>query len=128
AGEAGVRGRVGEPAAAGRAGAWLLHAPHCTLPLAWGGPAVVTIHDLIHIRFARFHPPGAAAYARAMAGLAVRRAAVVAADSEAPQRGVVELLRAPGAKGRGVPLRGGAGLRPPAARGGAGLPPPPPPP
>src|SRR5262249_19803522 len=82
------------PAAARAARAELLHAPHYTLPLGWRGAAVVTIHDLIHIRFAHFHRPGAGAYARWMAGLAARRAARVIADSEATKRDVVDLLGA----------------------------------
>src|SRR5205814_9164728 len=71
------------------------HAPHFTLPLTWGGPAVVTIHDLIHVRFARFHRPGAGLYARVVAGAAVRRARIVIAVSEATRADVLELLGAP---------------------------------
>ena len=104
AGKYGLMEHVVVPAEARRAGAELLHAPHYTLPLGWSGPSVVTIHDLIHIRFARFHPPGAALYARFMAGLAVRRARVVMADSEATKRDVIELLGAPEARIRVVPL------------------------
>jgi glycosyltransferase involved in cell wall biosynthesis len=92
------------PAEARRAAAELLHAPHYTLPLGWRGPCVVTIHDLIHIRFARFHRPGAELYARFMAGMAARRADVVITDSEATRRDVVELLGVPQAKLRTVAL------------------------
>ncbi|MEO5988348.1 MAG: glycosyltransferase family 1 protein [Candidatus Eisenbacteria bacterium] len=80
------------PAAARAAGADLLHAPHYTLPLAWAGPSVVTIHDLIHVRFPQFHPPGAGLYARAMAGTAARRARVVCTDSDFTKGDVVERL------------------------------------
>ena len=104
AGKYGLAEHVVVPAEARRAGAELLHAPHFTLPLAWRGPCVVTIHDLIHIRFARFHRPGAALYARAMAGLAARRAHVVIADSRATKRDVVELLGVREEKVRVVPL------------------------
>jgi glycosyltransferase involved in cell wall biosynthesis len=104
AGKYGFAEHVAVPAAARRAGAELLHAPHYTLPLGWSGRSVVTIHDLIHVRFARFHRPGAALYARAMAGLAARRARVVITDSEATKRDVVELLNAPADKVRVVPL------------------------
>jgi glycosyltransferase involved in cell wall biosynthesis len=93
----------------------LLHAPHYTLPLGWNGPAVVTIHDLIHVRFARLQKPGVALYARVMAGLAARRAAVVIADSEATKRDVVELLGTPAAKVRVVPLGVSPLLKPVAA-------------
>jgi len=107
----GLGEHVAVPAAARRAGAQLLHAPHYTLPLGWGGPAVVTIHDLIHIRFARFHRPGAGAYARFMAGMAARRADLVIADSEATKRDVIELLQAPEEKLRVVALGVSPGVR-----------------
>ncbi len=92
------------PRAARRAGVELLHEPHYTLPLGWRGPAVVTIHDLIHVRFPQFFPPGAALYARAMAGMAARRARLVLVDSSHARREVVDLLRVPEAKVRVVPL------------------------
>lgn len=82
----------------------LLHAPHYTLPLGWTGPSVVTIHDLTHVRFPQFFPPGAALYARAMAGMAARRARVVLADSEFGRREVIELLGVPDSKVRAIPL------------------------
>jgi glycosyltransferase involved in cell wall biosynthesis len=92
------------PAAAHRARATLLHEPHYTLPFGWRGPAVVTIHDLIHLRFPRFFKPGAAIYARAIAGSAVNRARIVLVDSEHTRREVIEMLNAPTAKLRVVPL------------------------
>jgi glycosyltransferase involved in cell wall biosynthesis len=92
------------PRAARAAGATLLHAPHYTLPLGWTAPAVVTIHDLIHIRFARFHPPGAAHYARAVAGAAARRARLVLADSRATRDDILELLGIADEKVRVIPL------------------------
>ena len=100
----GIAEHFAVPAAARRANAELLHAPHYTLPLGWEGPAVVTIHDLIHIRFAHFHRPGTGLYARTVAGLAARRARIVIADSEATRRDVVELLGVPLEKVRAVPL------------------------
>ena len=103
------------PAAARRAGARLLHEPHYTLPLGWRGPAVVTIHDLIHLRFPRFFPPGASLYARAMAGSACARARLVLVDSEHTHREVLELLRPRPAKLRVVPLAVSERLHPPPA-------------
>ena len=82
------------PREARAAGATVLHAPHYTLPLFWNGPSVVTIHDLIHLRFPQFHPPGAALYARVVAGAAVARARVVLADSEFTREDVIDLLGA----------------------------------
>ncbi len=92
------------PRAARATGVELLHEPHDTLPLGWRGPAVVTVHDLIHVLFPRFFAPGAALYARAMAGAAVRRARAVMADSEATRRDVIERLGAEAAKVTVVPL------------------------
>jgi glycosyltransferase involved in cell wall biosynthesis len=103
------------PRAARRAGADLLHEPHYTLPLGWRGPAVVTIHDLIHLSHARFFPPGAALYARAVASAAVRRARLVLADSEHTRGQILTLLGADPARVRVVPLGVPPGLarRPP---------------
>ena len=104
AGKYGLTEHFVVPAAARRAHAELLHAPHYTLPLGWAGPSVVTIHDLIHVRFARFHRPGVGVYARVMAGLAARRATMLIADSAATRRDIVELLGVPAERVRVVPL------------------------
>ncbi len=98
------------PWAARRAKVELLHEPHYTLPLGWRGAAVVTVHDLIHLRHPRFFPPGAALYARAVAGRAVRRARLVIADSEHTRREILELLGADPARVRVVPLGVSAAL------------------
>jgi glycosyltransferase involved in cell wall biosynthesis len=92
------------PRAARRAGADLLHEPHYTLPLGWRGPAVVTIHDLIHLRYPHFFPPGVPLYARAVAGLAVRRARSVITDSAHTKGEVVALLGADPERVRVIPL------------------------
>jgi glycosyltransferase involved in cell wall biosynthesis len=104
AGKYGLGEHLAVPRAAHRAGADLLHEPHYTLPLFWRGPAVVTIHDLIHLRFPRFFPPGVPHYARAVAGLAVRRARLVITDSAHTKADVVELLGADPGRVRVIPL------------------------
>ena len=104
AGKYGFGEHVVVPRAARRAGVELLHEPHYTLPLGWRGPAVVTIHDLIHVRFPQFFPRGASLYARAMAGMAVRRARLVITDSEDTKNDVVELLGAPPGDVQVIPL------------------------
>lgn len=103
------------PRAARRAGVELFHAPHYTLPLLWNGPSVVTIHDLIHLRFPRFHPPGASLYARAMAGSAARRARLVLTDSAHTRDDVVELFGIPAERTRVIPLGVSEGIAPRAA-------------
>jgi len=113
AGKYGVREHWAIPGAARRAGVQLLHAPHYTLPLGWNGAAVVTIHDLIHVRFASFFAPGAALYARTLAGLAAHRARAVIANSSHTARDVVELLRLSPARVHVIPLGLTPGLRRP---------------
>jgi glycosyltransferase involved in cell wall biosynthesis len=98
------------PRAARRAGVTLLHEPHYTLPLGWSGPSVVTIHDLIHVRFARFFAPGAALYARTMASLAARRARAVIANSSHTKADLIELLGVPDSKVHVISLGISAGL------------------
>ncbi len=90
----------------------LFHAPHYTLPLAWHGPAVVTIHDLIHVRFPQFFPAGAALYARTIAGMAARRSRVVIANSEHTRQDIIEALDIPPEKVRVIPLGVSAVLAP----------------
>jgi glycosyltransferase involved in cell wall biosynthesis len=104
AGKYGLAEHFVVPAAARRLGVQLLHEPHYTLPLGWNGRSVVTIHDLIHIRFGRFFPPGASLYARAMAGIAAARADRVIVDSEHTGRDVIELLHVPEGRVRVVHL------------------------
>jgi glycosyltransferase involved in cell wall biosynthesis len=115
AGKYGIAEHFTVPRAARRAGVGLFHAPHYTLPLGWLGPAVVTIHDLIHLRYPQFFPPGAALYARAMAGSAAARARVVIADSAATRADVVERLGTPERKVRVIRLGVSAALSPPPA-------------
>jgi len=110
AGKYGLAEHLAVPRAARAAGATLLHEPHYTLPLGWRGPAVVTIHALIHLSHARFFRPGAALYARAVAGAAVRRARLVIADSTFTRDEIVARLGAAPARVRAVPLGVPAGL------------------
>ncbi len=65
----------------------LFHAPHYVCPPFLSCPAVVTVHDLIHLRFPeqRRHRLGPH-YARVMLRLAVRRAARVITVSESTRR------------------------------------------
>jgi glycosyltransferase involved in cell wall biosynthesis len=110
AGKYGLAEHLAVPRAARAAGATLLHEPHYTLPLGWRGPAVVTIHDLIHLSHARFFRPGVALYARAVAGAAVRRARLVIADSTFTRDEIVARLGAEAARVRVVPLGVPTGL------------------
>ena len=97
--------------AARRARVDLFHAPHYTLPLGWRGPAVVTIHDLAHVRFARYFPPGASLYARVLAGDAARRARLVLTVSRSAAADLEEILGVPESKVRVIPLAVSSGIR-----------------
>src|SRR5438093_2734549 len=68
------------PAAARGRGIDVFHAPHYVLPLALSIPAIVTVHDLIHVLFPRsvLHR----LYARFMIASACRRARRVIAVSD----------------------------------------------
>lgn len=90
--------------AARRARVDLYHSPHYTLPLPIHCPAIVTVHDLIHVRFARFFPAGAGIYARTIAGAAVRKARIVLVDSTHVKNDVMEILGVPRDRVRIVPL------------------------
>jgi glycosyltransferase involved in cell wall biosynthesis len=69
----------------------LFHAPHYVLPLRLPCPAVVTIHDLIHIT-ARDYRGLPRLYARFMIGRAVREAARVITVSHASEREILRLF------------------------------------
>ncbi len=79
----------------------LFHAPHYVLPALLSGPAVVTVHDLIHLRFPR--TPLHRLYARSMIGWARRRAARIITVSETTARDLREMLAVPERKLRVIP-------------------------
>lgn len=74
---------VALPRALRREGADLFHAPHYVLPIGLPCPAVVTVHDLIHLRFPGQRTWLELTYARWMIGRATRLAERVLAVSEA---------------------------------------------
>ena len=78
----------------------VFHAPHYVLPLALSIPAVVTVHDLIHVLFPR--SPHHRLYARFMIGSACRRARRIITVSEATARDLRERLGVPREKIRVV--------------------------
>jgi alpha-1,3-rhamnosyl/mannosyltransferase len=108
--------------AARRDRADLYHAPHYVCPPWLPCPAVVTVHDLIHLRFpVRHRHPLAPAYARLMLRLAVRRARRLITVSESTRRDLVERLGARAERIRVIPNGVGAPFGP-ADRPGAGEP------
>lgn len=81
----------------------LFHAPHINIPVGVRVPIVVTLHDLIPLRFrGTINSWLGERYFRFMSGLAVSHAARVIAVSETTRRDLVNLLRANPAKIRTV--------------------------
>jgi glycosyltransferase involved in cell wall biosynthesis len=94
----------------------LFHAPHYVCPPWLSCPAIVTIHDLIHLRFpGRRGGPLAPLYARVMLRLAVRRAARVIAVSDSTRRDLEDWLGARRERIRVIPNGVTALFRPAAA-------------
>jgi glycosyltransferase involved in cell wall biosynthesis len=108
----------------------LFHAPHYVVPFALPCPFVVTVHDLIHLRFPEHRSRLELAYARTMIGRAVRRAERVIAVSrstaeelsasfpaaagklEVIPNGVDEVFRHPPSDAETRSALAGAGLEP----------------
>ena len=98
----------------------LYHAPHYVCPPWLPCPAVVTVHDLIHLRFpVRHRHPLAPLYARLMLRLAVRRARRLITVSESTRRDLVERLGARPERIRVIPNGVGAPFGPADAPGAA---------
>ena len=76
-----------------RFGIDLLHAPHYTLPLGLVGKSVVTVHDLIHLKFPQYFNALQKAYARTVFWHVARSAGAIITGSEHTKRDVVETLK-----------------------------------
>jgi len=99
--------------AARRDRAELYHAPHYVCPPWLPCPAVVTVHDLIHLRFpVRRRHVLAPLYARVMLRLAVRRARRLITVSESTRQDLVERLGARPERIRVIPNGVGAPFEP----------------
>lgn len=68
----------------------LFHEPHYTLPLGLRGRSVVTIHDLIHLKFPEYFNPLRRAYAVFMIRQAVTNAGAVIAVSQKTKEDIAE--------------------------------------
>lgn len=78
-----------------RKGIDLFHEPHYTLPIGLRRKSIVTIHDLIHLKFPEYFNPAQRSYATAIMGHAVRNAGAVIAVSERTKQDIVERFRLP---------------------------------
>jgi glycosyltransferase involved in cell wall biosynthesis len=91
-----IREQIEVPWRLWRAGVALFHSPHYVLPLLVPCPAIVTIHDCIHLRFPQYLPNRAALYyARFFMWWATRRAWRVLTVSEASKRDILHFCRIP---------------------------------
>ncbi|HTO95235.1 MAG TPA: glycosyltransferase family 1 protein [Bacteroidota bacterium] len=82
----------------------VFHAPHYTLPLGLAMPSVVTIHDVIHLRFPEYFSPLQRGYARMMIGHAARAARAIIADSRFAADELRRYVRVPERKIHVIPL------------------------
>lgn len=80
------------PLAAARARLDLLHCPVNVRPLASPCPTIITIHDLIFLRYPQNFHPAKQRYLSTMTGWSARHAAHVITVSEATRRDVIDLL------------------------------------
>ena len=79
-----------------QADAALLHAPHYNMPLLGAPRTIVTVHDLIHLKFPQFWPSIAArAYAQFFFHQVIPRAKRVLTVSENTKRDLIEILSIP---------------------------------
>ena len=69
-----------------------LHVPHYNAPLFWNRKLVITVHDLIHLRFPECLPLQAKWYAQTMLKLVTRRADEIISVSESTKKDLVETL------------------------------------
>ena len=80
------------PVAASRAGLDILHCPVNVRPLIATCPVVITIHDLIFLRYPEAFHPAKRAYLKFMTRWSARHSAHIIAVSEQTRRDVIELL------------------------------------
>jgi glycosyltransferase involved in cell wall biosynthesis len=94
-----VREQIEVPWRLWRAGVDLFHSPHYVLPILVTCPAVVTVHDCIHLMFPQYLPNRLAIYyARFFMWWATRRARRVLTVSEASKRDILRFCRIPADK------------------------------
>lgn len=73
----------------------LFHEPHYTLPAGLKGRSVVTIHDLIHLKFPQYFNALQRTYAAFMMRYAVENAGAVIAVSKRTKEDILERFRVP---------------------------------
>lgn len=83
----------------------IFHVPHYNAPVFYGGKLVVTIQDIIHLKFPQYLPSGKAyLYARYMLRKVVGKAVTVITTSCHTRSDIIEELKVPAEKIRVIPL------------------------
>lgn len=72
----------------------IFHEPHYTLPIGLRGKSVVTIHDLIHLKFPEYFNLSQRLYAKTIIGHAVRNAGIVITISETTKKDILATFKA----------------------------------
>jgi glycosyltransferase involved in cell wall biosynthesis len=70
----------------------LFHSPHFTLPFRLKGKAIVTIHDLIHLKFRQFFPQWKVKAAEFVIQKAIRKSERIIAVSETTKQDILEFF------------------------------------
>jgi len=70
----------------------LFHSPHYTLPLRLEGRSIVTVHDLIHIKFQKYFPKWKVQAAKYVLRRAVQKSEKIIVVSETTKRDLVEWM------------------------------------
>jgi glycosyltransferase involved in cell wall biosynthesis len=83
------------PVASARAKLNLLHCPVNVRPLSSPCPVIITIHDLIFLRYPQNFHPLKRLYLAAMTGWSARQSAHIITVSETTRRDVIEMLQVP---------------------------------
>ena len=96
--------QVGLPWAIARSGARLAHVPSPFVPLVLPIPYVVTVHDLIDLRYPAYGKRKVGPYYRAVVGPVLRRARAVITDDEATVDDLERFLRVDPARVAVIPL------------------------
>jgi glycosyltransferase involved in cell wall biosynthesis len=87
------------PRAFRRSRAGLLHVPHYNIPVAMASRCVVTVHDLIHLKFPEYLPSRLAwLYAQTFFHLFIPRTRAILTVSEHTKKDLIELLGIPASK------------------------------
>ena len=107
-----LRELVSISAQANRAGLDVFHAPHYTLPLGLSMRSVVTIHDVIHLKFPEYFTTLQRGYARLMIAHAAKASDAVIVDSEFAGRELLRSVSVPREKLHVIPLGVSGAYRP----------------